>query len=251
MGKDKSAKIYGGISINGEKNIIIYNLNIEGTYPNEGPVDAVDISYSATNIWIHHCNIWNAGDGNLDIKRQASYITVSYCKFWYTDKNHPHRLNALIGSGGGTHPEDFGYLKVTYHHNWFSDNIQERMPRIMYGEVHVYNNYYTSKNNNYCVGVGSYASAIIENNYFKKVKDPIKFMYDVYTYILQRDNVFDSTSGSQDGTAEGVILGDTYVTEEPNKLLEDPVKITSFPYKYGLDLAKQIPSIVEKQAGPQ
>ena len=36
------------------------------------------------------------------------------------------------------------------------------MPRIMYGEVHVYNNYYTSQGNNYCVGVGSYASAIIE-----------------------------------------------------------------------------------------
>ena len=68
------------------------------------------------------------------------------------------------------------------------------MPRIMYGQVHVYNNYYTSKNNNYCVGVGSYAPAIIENNYFKQVKDPIKFMYDVYTYILQRNNIFDSTT---------------------------------------------------------
>ena len=70
------------------------------------------------------------------------------------------------------------------------------MPRIMYGEFHAYNNYYTPQNNNYCVGVGSYASAIIENNYFKKVKDPIKFMYDVYAYILQRNNIFDSTKGT-------------------------------------------------------
>jgi len=251
MGKDKNAKIYGGISISKEKNVIVYNLNIEGVYPNEGPVDGIDISNGSTNIWIHHCNIWNAPDGNLDIKKQANYITVSYCKFWYTDANHPHRLNALISSGGGTQPNDFGYLKVTYHHCWFENNIQERMPRIMYGEVHVYNNYYTSKGNNYCVGVGSYASALIESNYFKKVKDPIKFLYDVYAYILQKNNVFDGTSGKQDGTNTGVILGDKYVTDEPYKLLKDPVKITSVPYKYSLDKAKQVPSIVEQQAGPQ
>ena len=45
------------------------------------------------------------------------------------------------------------------------------MPRIMNREVHVYNNYYSSQNNIYCIGVGPYASAIIENNYFKKVKE--------------------------------------------------------------------------------
>ena len=172
MGKDKQAKIYGGISISGEKNIIVYNLNIEGVYPNDGPVDGIDINKGSTNIWIHHCNIWNAPDGNLDIKKASDFITVSYCKFWYTDKNHPHRLNALISSGGGTQPSDFGHLS-NLSSLWFKYNIQERMPRIMYGQVHVYNNYYTSKNNNYCVGVVSYASAIIENNYFKKVKNPI------------------------------------------------------------------------------
>lgn len=115
MGKDKNAKIYGGISISKEKNVIVYNLNIEGVYPNNGPVDGIDISGASTNIWIHHCTIWNAPDGNLDIKKQANYITVSYCKFYYTDKN-PHRLNALISSGGGTQPNDFGILKFTYHH---------------------------------------------------------------------------------------------------------------------------------------
>ena len=247
MGKDKNSKIYGGISISKEKNVIVYNLNIEGVYPDEAPVDGIDISNGSTNIWIHHCTIWNSPDDNLDIKKQVNYVTVSYCKFYYTDKDHPHRLNALISSGGGTQPNDFGYLKVTYHHCWFADYIQERMPRIMYGEVHVYNNYYTSQGNNYCVGVGSYASAIIEQNYFKKVKDPIKFMYDWYAYILQRDNIFDGTKGKQDGTEKGVVLGTTYIENDK----KDPEKITSLPYKYKLDLAKNVPSIVEKEAGPQ
>ena len=250
MGKDSSATIYGGISISGVKNVIVYNININGTYPNPGPSDGIDISNGTTNVWIHHVNIWNAEDGNLDIKGQANYITVSYVKFWYTDKNHPHRLNGLIGSGAANHPEDFGYLKVTYHHCWFSTLVNERMPRVMYGIAHVYNNYYNAPGNLYCVGVGSYASAYIENNYFKDVNNPIHFMYNIYAYILQKNNVFDNTTGTKDGTASGVILGERYITTDPYTLKKDPEKITSLPYKYTLDNAKDIPTIVPRDAGP-
>ena len=250
MGKDSSATIYGGISISGVKNVIVYNININGTYPNPGPSDGIDISNGTTNVWIHHVNIWNAEDGNLDIKGQANYITVSYVKFWYTDKNHPHRLNGLIGSGAANHPEDFGYLKVTYHHCWFSTLVNERMPRVMYGIAHVYNNYYNAPGNLYCVGVGSYASAYIENNYFKDVNNPINFMYNIYAYILQKNNIFDNTTGTKDGTASGVILGERYITTDPYTLKKDPEKITSLPYKYTLDNAKDVPTIVQREAGP-
>ena len=250
MGKDSSATIYGGISISGVKNVIVYNININGTYPNPGPSDGIDISNKSTNVWIHHVNIWNAEDGNLDIKGQANYITVSYVKFWYTDKNHPHRLNGLIGSGAANHPEDFGYLKVTYHHCWFSTLVNERMPRVMYGIAHVYNNYYNAPGNLYCVGVGSYASAYIENNYFKDVNNPINFMYNIYAYILQKNNIFDNTTGTKDGTASGVILGERYITTDPYTLKKDPEKITSLPYKYTLDNAKDVPAIVQREAGP-
>ena len=250
MGKDSSATIYGGISISGVKNVIVYNININGTYPNPGPSDGIDISNKSTNVWIHYVNIWNAEDGNLDIKGQANYITVSYVKFWYTDKNHPHRLNGLIGSGAANHPEDFGYLKVTYHHCWFSTLVNERMPCVMYGIAHVYNNYYNAPGNLYCVGVGSYASVYIENNYFKDVNNPINFMYNIYAYILQKNNIFDNTTGTKDGTASGVILGERYITTDPYTLKKDPEKITSLPYKYTLDNAKDVPAIVQREAGP-
>ena len=250
MGKDSSATIYGGISISGVKNVIVYNININGTYPNPGPSDGIDISNGSTNVWIHHVNIWNAEDGNLDIKTKASYITVSYVKFWYTDKNHPHRFNGLIGSGAANHPEDFGTLKVTYHHCWFGNLVYERMPRVTYGNAHVYNNYYTAEGNLYCVGVGSYASALVENNYFKKVNNPIHFMYNIYAYILQRNNIFEGTTGTKDGTANGVILGERYITTDPYTLKKDPVKLNTVPYKYTLDEAKNIPTIVPRDAGP-
>ena len=42
---------------------------------------------------------WMADDGNIDIKGKANYITVSYCKFYYSNSKNPHRFNGLIGSG--------------------------------------------------------------------------------------------------------------------------------------------------------
>ena len=251
MGKDKKSTIYGGLSLSGIKNVIIYNINIQGSYPNPGPGDCIDISNGSTNVWVHHVSVFDADDGNIDIKGKANYITVSYCKFYYTNSKNPHRFNGLIGSGAANHPEDFGYLKVTYHHCWFGELVYERMPRVVYGQAHAYNNYYTASGDLYCVGVGSYASALIENNYFKSVANPIQFMYNIYTYILQRNNVFDGCTGTKDGTSDGVILGERYITTDPYTLKKDPVKLNSVPYKYTLDDAKKVPDIVQKQAGPQ
>lgn len=250
LGVDSSSTIYGGLSISGVRNVIVYNLNIRGTYPNPGPSDGIAVSGKSTNVFLSHLNIWDAEDGNLDITGQASYVTVSYVRFWYTMASHPHRLNSLIGSGASDHPEDFGYLKVTYHHCWFGTLVNERMPRVMYGNAHIYNNYYEASGNLYCIGVGSYGSALIENNYFKNVNNPIYFMYNVYAYILQRGNQFDNTTGMRDGTSSGGILGERYITTDPYTLLKDPVILDSVPYAYELDGAKDVPSKVKSLAGP-
>ena len=84
MGKDKKSTIYGGLSIHGVKNVIIYNINLQGSYPNPGPSDCLDISSGSTNVWVHHVSFRDADDGNLDIKGKSNYITVSYCKFYYS-----------------------------------------------------------------------------------------------------------------------------------------------------------------------
>ena len=76
-------------------------------------------------------------------------------------------------------------------------------------------------------------------------------MYNIYTFILQRNNVFDGCTGTKDGTSDGAILGERYITTDPYTLKKDPVKLNSVPYKYTLDDAKKVPDIVQKQAGPQ
>ncbi len=243
VGMDANAKLKGGITINNKSNIIVSNLIMEGCLKEpRTPDDVINVEGDkAHHIWFNHLDISDGGDGNLDIKSAANYITVSWCKFSYSTDDHDHRLSCLISSGAGDHDEDYGHLKVTYHHNWFADNVDQRMPRVMYGKVHVYNNYYTSNGNSYCIGADCYASVLIENNYFKDVNDPHQFSYPDSTLpatIVARGNVYDNTTGSR---AEG---------NKPNTL----GKVAAFeeaPYAYWLDEANDVPTLVQQYAGPQ
>jgi pectate lyase len=246
MGANKSATIYGGIEMNGVNNVIVRNLNIQGTWPNSGPDDTV-ASRNSHHIWYDHLNIWDSTDGSLDITNQSNYQTVSWTKFWYSNSTHDHRLASLNGSGGGDHPEDSRYLKITYHHNWWGQYVDQRMPRVMYGKGHQYNNYFNSPGNLYCIGVGSFGSVLVENNYFKGVNGPHIFQYAWHMYIAATGNVYDGTTGNRHTG-----MGGTRDTNDPalNAGVEDAAAFTP-PYTYALDAAADVPALVQKCAGPQ
>lgn len=71
MGKDSAATIYGGLAIAGVSNVIVYNLNIHGTYPDPGPSDGIAVGDSH-HVWLTRLNIWYAEDGNLDITNKSN-----------------------------------------------------------------------------------------------------------------------------------------------------------------------------------
>lgn len=245
VGIDKNAEIYGGVRIHNANNIIISNLNMHGTWPNSGPDDCLEIKNSH-HLWLNHLNIWDSTDGNMDITLGSDYITVSWCKFWYSPEAHDgvnpeqtHRLSCLIGSGTGHDDTDMDRLKVTYHHNWFADTLDQRMPRVMYGRSHIFNNYYSCKGNTYCIGADCYASVLVENNYFKDVKNPHQFSYDngFPACIAARGNIYDNTSGKKD---TGQHNEDSYT-----------VPFETAPYDYWLNSAKDTAEIVQAYAGAQ
>lgn len=265
VGYDENAELYGGLKINNGKNVIISNLKIHGVWPYTGPSDTIEVAASH-HVWLNHLSIWNSKDGNLDIKTGADYITVSWSKFWYEDvvcewdlkdgtqgnreykagetayaKDHGHRLSGLIGSGAGNHDDtDMDKLHITYHHNWFSDYVYERMPRVMYGRAHVYNNYYTCSGNLYCIGVDSYGAVLLENNYFKNVKNPHQFSYPTNTSlgaaITARGNVYDNTSGTKS-------------TGQKNN--REIVPFENAVYDFYLNEAEDVPEVVSSYAGIQ
>lgn len=238
VGIDSNATIEGGIIAKNADNIIVSNLNIKGGWRGTGPEDAVLVQ-NCQHVWLDRLNIWDGRDGNMDLVTGVDFITVSWCKFWYTSAEHDHRLSNLVGSGAGDHADtDLGKMSVTYHHCWFADLVNQRMPRFLYGKGHAYNNYYSCTGNSYCIGVGCYASALIEGNYFDHVNKPHYFMYEhaVPAYIVARDNIYDNTRGDKD-TGYGGKNGNVEPFDNP-------------PYKYKLDDAHEVPQLVTEGAGP-
>jgi pectate lyase len=240
VGVDKNATIVGGINIgDGNSNIIIRNLNILGvgkTSNTGSPVDTV-AARGSHNLWFDHLNLMDGPDGMLDLTRGADHVTVSWCKFSYTTSARDHRLSLLMG-GGSTHGDtDTGKNNHTVHHNWFAANVDQRMPRLLFGKGHVYNNYYNAPGNTYCIGSGSFASVLVENNYFKDVKNPHQFADGNHAYITAKGNVYDNATGNRE-TGLGGTSGDTVGPWTPT-------------YAYVPDAAADVPAIVQKCAGPQ
>jgi pectate lyase len=235
VGTGEDTTIIGGITINGQSNIIIRNMSILGSGEGGRPADSVGVRGSH-NLWFDHLNITDGPDGILDLTRGTDHVTVSWSKFYYTDSSQSHRLALLFG-GGSTHGDtDTGKNNHTVHHNWFGDFVDQRMPRLLFGKGHIYNNYYNSPGNAYCIGSGSFASLLVENNYFKDVNDPHRFQDGNPSTITAEGNIYDNVSGKRDTGG--------------NKS-DAPAAWTNPPYNYTLDTAESIPELVQRCAGPQ
>ncbi|MEV4657211.1 polysaccharide lyase family 1 protein [Micromonospora sp. NPDC049301] len=113
-------------------------------------------------------------DGSLDVTHTASLVTASWNRFTGRDKL------MLIGSSNTVGP-DVGRLKVTLHHNLF-DGVLQRLPRVRFGQVDVYNNHYRlgGAGFQYALGIGVQSALYAQNNFFTldATIDPADLLYD-------------------------------------------------------------------------
>lgn len=238
-GLDASAVIQGGININTRSNIIVQNLSIQANGFGGTPADAA-AARTSHHLWFDHVTFSDAGDGLLDLTIGSDYVTVSWCKFFYTDPNNTHRLCSLVGNSSNATATDTGKNNVTYHHNWFATLVDQRMPRLLFGKGHFFNNYYNAPGNTYCIGTGSWGTAVIENNYFQQVKSPHQYQDGNPSFIAASGNIYDSCTGNQN-----IGLGN------PLNDGNDPgLWIPSSYYNYTLDATVDVPSLVMLGAGP-
>ena len=171
-GVDTTSGFIGNLKGVAENNVIIRNLNF--TNPSVvGDGDGLSLE-TCTNIWVDHCSFVDCGDGSLDIKRGADFITVSWCKFSYTF-NSGHNFVNLIGHSDTNGTQDRGKLHVTFHHNWWSTGCVERMPRVRFGRIHSYNNYFNAPGNNYCIRASIESEVFSESNYFENIDSPYEY----------------------------------------------------------------------------
>ncbi len=186
------ARIVGAhLRVNNAQNVIIRNLRIDDAFdcfPQWDPTDGSQGNWNAaydnlsllgaTNVWVDHSEfadgdhpdsaqpsyfgrLYVQHDGELDITNASDLVTVSWNRFFEHDKV------MLIGSSDNA-PADVGKLRVTVHHNYFDRDVQ-RMPRVRYGQVHVFNNYYLADPDTYSYswGVGVQSQIFAENNFFE------------------------------------------------------------------------------------
>lgn len=243
------------------------NRNANGTWAGTG---AWDSEYDAIslrdteNVWIDHNAFrdratldstlptlfgskYQIHDGLVDITNASDRVTVSWNRFIDHDKT------MLIGSSDSA-PADVGRLRVTLHHNHF-ENIGQRAPRVRYGQVHVYNNYYVIPDgvtHSYSWGVGfqplPLASGIYaESNFFRteRAVTPDQF---IAPFAGGRGIYVGRTiqSGAQDGLEVDPLTAFN-AANDPDL----PRDVGWTPSVYlEFDSAQRVPTLVELHAGP-
>ena len=167
------AEIDGSINMTGSSNVILRNLKLVG--PNgSSSTDTVHVQAGDHHLWFDHLDISDGSDGNLDITHGADLITVSWTKFHYSGRRAgAHQFCNLIGHDDANAAEDTGKLNVTFHHVWWADNVDQRMPRVRFGKVHVFSSLYTAIGDSACIEVGVSCNIRSENNVFQGVKNPV------------------------------------------------------------------------------
>lgn len=228
----------GGLYLYKSTNVIIRNLTIDGSSD-----DNMGMLYSS-NVWIDHCTFKNAKDGNMDINRASDNITISWCKFLY-EFEQPHALASLIGSSDAEVISS-NKLHVTFHHNWFGQNIKERMPSIRWGTVHLFNNYYHAPGNNYCIRTRLNAQSRIENNYFEDVKNPWEIYLTDMTNAVGR--IF-ATNNLEVGVTWGNSTTNTRKGLSVVRIVPGTDEVFAPPYVYSLEPALAVPGVVTNFAG--
>jgi pectate lyase len=199
------------VRVSNAQNVIIRNLHIDDAFdcfpqwdPTDGSAGNWNSAYdnisllTATNVWVDHCEFTDGGhpdaaqpsyfgrefvqhDGELDITNASDLVTVSWNRFRRHDKV------MLIGSSDSA-TADVGKLRVTIHHNSF-ENLVQRMPRVRFGQVHVYNNYYLldPATYSYSWGVGVQSQIYAENNFFQTGGQVTP---DKFISVLKGTNIF-------------------------------------------------------------
>lgn len=176
----------------GVRNVIVRNLSMESPvdcFPQWDPTDGSSGNWNSaydaisvigsTHVWVDHLSLtdgrfpdaslpsyfgrkYQQHDGELDISKGADLVTVSWNRF----ANHDKTL--LIGSTDNP-ATDQGKLRVTVHHNHFL-NVLQRLPRVRFGQVHVYDNYTeltASTGYVFALGVGVGSAIYAQNNYYR------------------------------------------------------------------------------------
>lgn len=266
------AKILGGnVNLDKVDNVIIRNIEFANTFdyfpqwdPTDGEFGNWNSAYDSisvkgsTHVWVDRNTFSDTGglddphhtyfgrkfqqhDGAVDITNASDLVTVSYNYFHDHDK-----LNLVGGSDQNT--ADDGKLRITFHHNYFQ-NVGQRAPRVRFGQVHVYNNYYVGSAKAstypslYFIGVGYKSQIIADNNYFIRESGALP---QSLIQVSPGGTVFTDTGSLLNGVPVNIAAAYNASAAVPLS----PAAWTPTLYR-GLDATADVPKVVMSGAGSE
>lgn len=234
------------IQIENADNVIIRNVRLVGRNCADATVTSPEVDCqtgrdtvsirTSTHVWVDHCTIMDGSDGNLDIVDNSDLVTVSFNKFKYSGfrdgPENGHRRSTLV-----TNTNTFN-TRVTFRHNFWSVNVERRMPEVKYATVHLFNNYFEPTSNDpvdnpqlYAVSIGDKAIVRSERNSFRNTNLPYRL------------------SESPELPSYVHMSGDLYTNCVHGPYPTGTVPAGTIPYAYSLDSTSEVEGIVTQQAG--
>ena len=273
VGLGDDARLVGAqVRLDNVDNVIIRNLRMSDAFdcfPQWDPTDGAEGNWNSeydnialrgsTHVWVDHNRLDDGDhrdsaqpiyfgrpfvvhDGLLDITNASDLVTASWNQLGDHDKT------MLIGSSD-SRVSDRGKLRVTLHHNLFQ-NLGQRVPRVRFGQVHVYNNFYDitdAETYVYSWGVGIESQIFAENNFFRAVSGVTPAdLISVFkgTTILARGTLFNAFSGN----AQVDVVAAYNATHDPDLIPTVGWTPTLF---LNVQPTAAVPALVEFFAGPR
>ena len=159
----------GLLLFNNSENVIIRNISFVGPGSVDlGADDCLSLTRKCTHFWVDHCSFCDGMDGNMDITGGSDLNTVSWCKFFYTDKSYDHSFSNLIA---GTHldPESrWDFYNTTFYACEWGAGVQSRTPMARFGTIHLLNCYFNCPKGIDVVNPRDVSEFLVENCWFSE-----------------------------------------------------------------------------------
>ena len=168
------------------------------------------------HVWIDHCEFMRLGDGTVDVRKDSTNVTISWCVF----RDH----NKTVGVGWTENV----LTTITLHHNWFSNTYQRNASIDNVAAGHVYKCVFQGQGQYGTMSRGA-SQLVVESCLYENGEDAI-VAKDPQSRVDSRGNRFTSIRGRKDHT------GPTF---EP-----------SDHYSYAAEPLDDLTGIVTKHAGP-
>jgi O-glycosyl hydrolase/pectate lyase len=206
QGRDADSGIIGCIGIGqGVSNVAVRGLTIANPTG-----DGIAIS-GASNVYITHCSIFDCAGYLLSIADSATNVTASWNEFYYTTSTTAHRMAVRIGASETTP------LRVTLHHNRWSQHADQYLPAATYGYVHLYSNCYDVAGNTAGAAALANSQLLAEYNLFANTANPLA--KSAGGLIRSIGNVFTATTGTADAGTDSVFVPSySYELTQPAQL---------------------------------